>query len=380
MRIGISTCAGDGGKSGISQYMIQLINEFAKDKSGIEFECIVYPDEQDIFISDPKRILPVHISPRLKPPIVNVAWNQVGLPVLCRKRGYDVLFLPAANRRICYHAPCPTVGTVHDFSNLHVKGKYDPARHFYITRALPPLIRRLNHVLTVSEASKKDIVEYAQVPADRVTVIYNGAHHQVYTPGDPKAAFARVAGSYGLRAPYLLYVSRIEHPGKNHIRLIHAFERLKASGIPHQLVLAGSDWKGAEQVHLAREQSPYKQDILFTGFLKGSDLPDLYRAADLLVFPSLYEGFGLPVVEAMASGIPVACSNLSSLPEIAGGAAELFDPYDPESIAAAVRSLMDPVRRCEYVQKGLLQSKKFEWSANARTTLGILKRAAGDKR
>lgn len=380
MKIGISTCAGDGGKSGISQYMIRILGEFEKNHPEHEFEAVVYPDEQDIFIRDPKRIKPILIDQRFRSPVLNIIWHQTVLPRICRERRFDALFLPAGNRRLCFHAPCPMVGTVHDFSNVHVQGKYDPARNFYLKWFLTPMIRRLSHVLTVSEASKRDIVRYARVPSDRVTVTYNGVNHQVFHPGAPDDSFMRISGRYGLKRPYVLYVSRIEHPGKNHVRLIHAFEKFKRTGAPHRLVLAGSDWSGADEVHAVHDRSPFKQDITFTGFLAAGDLPDLYRAAQMLVFPSLYEGFGLPVAEAMASGIPVACSDRSSLPEIAGDAAVLFDPHDEQAICRAIETLADERARAVHVEKGLAQSRRFDWAAAAAQTMNVLERAARGSR
>ncbi|OGG44262.1 MAG: hypothetical protein A3F84_14885 [Candidatus Handelsmanbacteria bacterium RIFCSPLOWO2_12_FULL_64_10] len=381
MKIGITTFGGDGGQSGISQYIIHLLREFASLQNGISFEVLVHEHERDLFAPDPGRMPSLGFGSGLRSPVLNVAWHQVALPGWCRRRGYDALFLPAGNRRAPAFAPCPTVGTVHDFSSLHVKDKYDPARMFYITRVLPVLIRRFSRVITVSESSKRDVVEYAGVPEGRVSVIPNGVDSRRYFPRDPEAAAARICPRYGVRPPYVLFVSRIEHPGKNHVRLIRAFERLKASGhIPHQLVLAGSDRERADEVHRVASASSCASDVVFTGFVPTQDLPDLHGGADLLVFPSLYEGFGLPVLEAMACGVPVACSNTSSLPEVAGDAAVLFDPYEEEEIAGAVRALLTDAelrRRC--ARLGLERSKTFCWSATARRTLDVIRSAIEER-
>ena len=162
MKIGISTFGGDGGKSGISQYIIQLIREFARQPDGCTFEVIGYGDERAVFVPECGGITHLPFGSNLRSPIRNVFWHQTSLPRYCRERAFDVLFLPAGNRRLPLYSPCPTVGTVHDFSSIHVPGKYDRARMLYITRVLPLLIRRLTRVLTVSESSKRDIVEYAR--------------------------------------------------------------------------------------------------------------------------------------------------------------------------------------------------------------------------
>ena len=374
MTIGMTTFGGDGGKSGISQYIINLLRQFSLGDGSDQFEVMVYRNEQDLFIPNSDRLRPLCFGSGIRRPLVNLAWHQVMLPTLCEKRHYDVLFLPAANRRVPLFAPCPTIGTVHDFSSIHVPGKYDPARMLYITKVLPFLVRRLTQVITVSESSKRDILDYAKVPEDRVTVIPLAADTECYYPQDPVAAHAQIGPKYGIDRPYLLYLSRIEHPGKNHVRLINAFGLLKGrTGLPHQLVLAGSDWGRAEEVHLAAHQSAFAHDIVFTGFVATSDIPFLYNGADAFIFPSLYEGFGLPILEAMSCGLPVACSNVSSLPEVAGDAGILFDPYDEEAICDALFQLLtDDAARANNARLGLERSHQFGWDITARRTLEII--------
>ncbi len=374
MRVGIDTFGADGGKSGLSQYIIKLLQQLALIPNGPEFEVIVYEDEKSLFLPPGDKMAPICFGKGLHNPLVNLAWHLFSLPLLCKKRGYDVLFLPAANRRAPFWLPCPSVGTVHDFSSTHVEDKYDKARMFFIKRYTPVLIRRLNMVLTVSENSKRDIVSFCGIPEEKVVVTPNGVDLEVYFPQDGSAALDRVQAKYAIRSPYILYVSRIEHPGKNHVRLINAFSRLKAkTKIPHQLVLAGTPWGRVEEVYEAAARSDYTEDISFIGFVDGSDLPSLYCAADLFVFPSLYEGFGMPILEAMACGTPVLCSNVSSMPEVAGDAALLFDPHDEDDICRSMEKILvdDDLRR-EFVQKGLARSALFSWSSAARTTLDVI--------
>jgi len=379
MKVGVSTFGGDGGKSGISQYIIQLMCEFSRQPGECTFEVIGYGDERKVFVPDSGGIAHLPFGSHLRSPIRNVLWHQVWLPRYCRERAFDVLFLPAGNRRLPVHAPCPTVGTVHDFSSIHVPGKYDRARMAYILRVLPFLIRRLTHVLTVSESSKRDIVEYARVPEEKVTVTPLAANPGVYFPRDPGEAVRLLSPRYAVRRPFILYTSRIEHPGKNHARLIQAFADLKRKdGIPHQLVLAGTDRERAEEVHRTAEETGFAQDILFAGFVAAEDLPLLYQAADIFVFPSLYEGFGLPILEAMACGTPVACSRISSMPEVAGDAAILFDPEEKDSIASAIRSIIIGTDlREDLAARGLQRSRQFSWAKTATQTLEVIRSVAG---
>jgi glycosyltransferase involved in cell wall biosynthesis len=380
MKVGICTFGGDGGKSGISQYIIFLLREFARIQrsSGgrLQFEVIVHEDERDVFVPEGGGMEVLSLPAGLRPAMKNILWHQTQLPRLCRERKYDVLFLPAANRRLPFVCPCPTVGMVHDFSILHIPGKYDRVHHLYITKALPFLSRRLNGVLAPSESSKNDIVTFAQIPAERVRVIPEAADTAFYRPIPREEALGYLAPQYPrlVATPFILYVSRIEHPGKNHLRLIQAFSQMKRErNLPHLLVLAGKDWPGAEVVHQAAVDSGFEKDIVFTGFVPRADVPHLYSATDLFVFPSLWEGFGLPVLEAMSCGVPVACSNISSLPEVAGNAAALFDPTNVESIAGVLGELLtDSTRRQFLARLGYERSKAFQWSRAAEETLEVL--------
>jgi len=379
MKLGICTFGGDGGKSGISRYIVSLLQQFESLASDMTIDVMVYKSELDVFLpAGSKKLRPIEFPDSLKPPVRNIFWHQASLPGLCRREGYDVMFLPAANRRSALRLPCPMVGTVHDFSSIHVAGKYDPSRMFYIRQVLPFLIRRLDHVLTVSESSRRDIISYARVPAERVTVTPLAADHGVYFPGDVEAARRAVGEKYKIRAPYVLYTSRLEHPGKNHVRLIQAFDQLKTrENLPHQLVLAGSDWSGSEEVHKAASAARHSADICFPGFVAGGDLPALYRGAEAFIFPSLFEGFGLPILEAMACGTATACSNLSSMPEVAGDAAPTFDPYDVDAIASVLGKLLtDDAWRAKCRQGGIERALQFNWKRTAEATLSALRSAA----
>ncbi len=378
MKIGITTFGCDAGKSGIGQYLIHLLREFAHGETGAAMEVLLHPGDEARLLPESHPFSRCHVSEKFRSPLRNVAWHQFLFPGLCRKNRYDVMFLPAANRRVPFSLPCPTVGTVHDFSSIHIKGKYDPLREFYITRVLPMLVRTLTQVIADSESTKKDIIEFAHVPEDRVTVIPLAVDRAVYAPREKEAAQARIQQKYGVRPPYILYISRIEHPGKNHVQLIRAFSQIKKStGSPHQLVLAGSDWTRAAEVHHAAAESACARDIVFTGYAPAGDLPDLYCAADLFVFPSLFEGFGMPILEAMACGVPVACSNISSLPEVAGDAAVLFDPSDSAAMAEALAPLIADRNLCDhYARKGLERSARYDWRITARKTLDLLERTA----
>jgi glycosyltransferase involved in cell wall biosynthesis len=379
MKVAMTTFGGDGGRSGISRYIIQLLDEWSRAPAELELDVLLYEDEREVFLPSDSPLGARTFPGSLRPPLRNILWHQRRLPGLCREERYDVLFLPAANRRVPLTSPIPTVGCVHDFSAIHLDGKYDRARMAYIRHVLPRLVRRLDRVVTVSQSSARDIIEFARVPEERVTVIPLGVDHARFHSRIDERETARVAERYGLRAPYVLYTSRLEHPGKNHANLIHAFARAtRGARGDVQLVLTGSPWLRADAVYAAAKQHS-GLPVHFTGFVDEADLPALYAGAHGFVFPSLYEGFGIPILEAMACGVPVACSDVSSMPEVAGHAALRFDPHDQDAIAQALDALIhdeDARDRCRAA--GLARARQFTWSRCADHTRAVLHEALGE--
>jgi glycosyltransferase involved in cell wall biosynthesis len=250
---------------------------------------------------------------------------------------------------------------------------------FYIMRVLPRMMRRLTRVISVSESTRRDLESFAQVDPDRIRVIHNGADLARFSPRDRDAARSAVAAGLGLPRNFLLYIARLEHPGKNHVRLLEAFASLKRdTALPHKLVLVGSRWNGAEQIETKVTELGLESDVIFPGFVANETLPDLYAAADLFVFPSLFEGFGIPVLEAMACGTPVCAADVSSIPEVVGEAGLLFDPHEPKAIADAMRRLLtNPSLRAELVQRGLDQANRFTWDGAAAAVLEELEKEKG---
>jgi glycosyltransferase involved in cell wall biosynthesis len=370
MKIALSTSVIQRGKTGVAQYVFALVRSVIRQARGHEIHLLVLVEDLPLFEFARDHVTLVPVSEKWRSPLKNVFWHQFLLPRWLKREGIDVLHVPSY-RRMVWSAPCATVATIHDLAPFHVKGKYDPARMLYGRVVVKHLARRQDAIVAVSENTADDITRFFGIPRESQRVILNGLDHDRFRPEE---ATERPAGE----KPFFLYVSRLEHPAKNHVRLIEAFERFKAAtGSDWQLVLGGSDWHGAEHIHAAVKASPCRDEIRLPGFVADADLPDLYRRAGALVYPSLFEGFGMPPVEAMACGCPVISSDAGSLGEVVGGAALIVDPLSVGSIESALaRVALDEKARARLVVAGLGNARRFDWEENVRNLLRVYERAA----
>ncbi len=380
MRIGITAFAADSGKSGIGQYMINILRRLPELAPEDHFVLFVNQGDRALFDFAHPRV-EIHTSPDWSAhPLVNIFWHLLRLPMLLKRHRCDLVFLPAGNRRLAWWYGVPSLGTVHDLSQLHIPQKYDPLRMFYVMRLLPRMMRRLTRVIAVSDSTRRDLENYAKVPGERIEVIPNGADLSRFFPRDREAAKTELGARMGLPRDFLLYIARLEHPGKNHVRLLEAFSRLQGlTQRPYKLVLVGGRWNGAEVIEAKVKELGLEKQVIFPGFVPNETLPFLYAAADLLVFPSLFEGFGIPLLEAMASGTPVCASNISSIPEVVGDAGLLFDPMEPAAIAFAIHRLLDDQElRERLIARGLARAPQFTWDqASARVVEAMHHTASG---
>ena len=372
MRIGLSTSVIQRGKTGIAQYVFALLRAFLPHANENHFVLFVLEEDLPLFEFARNKMELVPVAEKFRPPVKNILWHQRALPQLARDLQLDVLHVPSY-RRMLWSGPCPLVATIHDLAPFRVPKKYSPARMFYGRVVARRLAQRQDALIAISENTASDIRRFFDVPSDRIHVIHNGLEHQRFFPGSREQAQAEMAHRHQLQKPFFLYIARLEHPGKNHVRLISAFNQFKsATGSDWQLVFGGSDWHGAEAIHAAAQQSPFASDIRMLGFVADEQLPDLYRAAEVFVYPSLYEGFGMPPVEAMACGCPVISSTRGSLGEVVGNAAAIVDPDNIDSISSVLGLLAgDAAVRERFRQAGLARAKQFDWNRTARETLSL---------
>jgi glycosyltransferase involved in cell wall biosynthesis len=365
------------GRSGVGQYVLSLVRALIHAPVRHELTLFVLEDDLPLFdfAAHSARLVPV--SERYRPAVKNIAWHQLELPRLVRRLRLDVLHVPSY-RRLLWPQPCAMVATIHDLAPFRVPDKYDWKRMLYGRVVVRRLARRQDEIIAVSQATANDLNTFFGLSASQVTVIHNGLDHARFHPGDASEARATVARRHGLQKPFFLYVARLEHPAKNHARLIEAFNWFKlATHSPWQLVLAGADWHGAEEIHAAIRRSPYAKDIVTLGFVPDEDLPLWYRAAGVFVYPSLFEGFGMPPLEAMACGCPVLAATDGALAEVAGNAVEPLNPRSVPDIERQLERLAgDDALRESLRRTGIEHARRFDWQHTAAATLEVYARVA----
>ena len=338
------------------------------------FERIELTDDVRITALFSSRQVPVQkIGSPVRPIILGSDGNFqrlfLEIPSICRRSRADVL-------HVTYHAPpilpCPSVVSVHDISFRYYPQYFSPRVRLLLSTWMPLSMRRAAVVLTLSEASKRDIANHYPYARNKIRAIPLAAGPMVTAKPDTKSIERYTNGR-----DFILAVGTVQ-PRKNISRLIQAYLLLRQRGATNaRLVIVGrSAWQGSEIQKIAAA-SPHSQDIVFTGYLDDAAVAALYRDCAVFIYPSLYEGFGLPVLEAMECGAPVITSNLSSLPEIAGDAAMLVDPYSIDEIGAAIdQVLTNAALREELRTRGPRQAARFSWEQTARETVEAYKWAS----
>jgi glycosyltransferase involved in cell wall biosynthesis len=263
----------------------------------------------------------------------------------------------------------PTVLTAHDLIFRHLPTHHKPLNRWYLNLAMPLYCHRATHIIAISETTRRDLIAAYDLPPQKITVVPEAAAPH-FRPQSAEAVTA-VQKQYGLPGRYLLFVGTIE-PRKNLSRLLQAFEVIHTEGLTEGLVIVGQRGWLYEGFFRRLESSPVRQAVILPGRVPDEDLPAFYTGAQALVFPSLYEGFGLPVLEAMACGTPVAASNASSIPAVGGDAALYFDPTDVPGITEAIRCILQQADRRTLMQtQGLKRAAQFSWERAARETRAV---------
>lgn len=317
------------------------------------------PPAPEFVVGD--NLVPLVLYPQARHPVLWQMFFGISVPAVLRKYHIDVLISP--DGMIPLHTDVPTLSVIHDLNFAHYHNIIRRSHQRYMNYFYPRFAKQATRIATVSEYSKNDIATTYGIPADKIDVVYDGAHNN-YRPQSPaqcKATRQRYTDGH----PYIIFVSTI-HKRKNLQGLLKAFDIVKqtdSTGL--RLVVVGQRaWWGEELAETYNTMN-HRDDVIMVGRADAAELADLLSASVSLVYPSFFEGFGIPILEAMYAETAVVCSNTTSMPEVGGDAVLYCNPNSPESIAHAIIQLRDPLVRDTLIEKGKVQREKFSWDRTA---------------
>lgn len=363
-----------GKRSGIGTYTYELAKRL-KNEDWLEFQGNLFNflkrNNNDDALSG--ITMPINENSLLPYGVYRRVWHALPIP-------YKYMFPQHADLSVFFNYIVPpringhVITTIHDMTYLRFPETMERKNLQRIEKDIQYSVERSDRIITVSEFSKREIIELLDVPEKKIAVIPNAP---TFSKG--KVDFAALSEKFHIASPYLLYVGTIE-PRKNLVRLIRAFDCLKRKyGIPHQLVLAGGKGWVYEEIYETAASVAASRDIRFIGYVSQSEKNTLYQNASAFVFPSLYEGFGIPPLEAMQFRCPVVCADAASLPEVVGDAAQMVDPLDEESIADGIwRVISDEEYAESLIQKGEIRKELFNWDDSARRLAELCKSVLGE--
>ena len=367
MRISVDAHAIGCRQTGNEVYIRNLLKEFARLDQ--DSELIAYISKQGAKADLPRRIRTRRVSQN--------PYKRLGMDLprhLWRDRP-DLL-------HVQYTGPlfglAPLVVSVHDVSFLEYPQYFTRFRSLQLGLTVRQTVQRAARVLTPSEFSRHAILRHYRIPEEKVVVVPNAVAGQ-FRPIDREVARAAIHRKFGIHQPFVLSVGDLQ-PRKNHLGLLHAFEDVLQAEprLPHELVFVGKETWYSSDLHRAVNRSRVRDRVHFAGFVEDDDLVKFYGACEMFVFPSFYEGFGLPILEAMACGRAVACSRTTAMPEVANAAGILFDPGSNEEIARAMLDvLLDSELRARLERLGLHRAAGFSWERSAAQTLEVYYDVAG---
>jgi len=365
MRIGLITSSIDENRAGIGTYGYNLVGNLTKIDKENEYVLIHhYRTDDEIYKENAELIIPY---PQI--PLRKTIGNNIILSRKLRNHDFDIVHDLAQISPFLFRSPSKKILTIHDLTPILFPETYGLIHVFLQKYVLPMTLKNVDMIITVSKNTKQDVIKYLKIPEEKITVIHNGVDGRF----KPLKNVNDIKEKYDIKSPFILYVGTLE-PRKNIPTLIKAFYIIKNKGIKHMLVIAGGKGWKYEAVYKTVKELNLSKSVLFLGYVPDEDLPKLYNAADLFVYPSLYEGFGLPPLEAMACGCPVITSNTSSLPEVVGDAGIMVDPYDVVKMANVLHEVLsNEGLREDMIKKCLERARMFSWKKCAEETLKVYK-------
>ncbi len=346
---------------GIGWFTYETLSRITKSHSETEFIFFFDRAYDESFVFS-ENVKPVVVSPQARHPVLYYIWFHIMIPRLLKKYQPDLFFSPDGYLPLKTYIP--TLPVYHDLNFEHYPADLPAAERFYYRKYFPQYARKATRIATVSEYSKHDIINTYGVSAEKIDVVYNGvnpAFQPLEKQGQEKVRQQHTSGK-----PFFLFVGAL-HPRKNPVNLFKAFELFKQeTNTPHVLALAGNLKWWTAPIKKAYEENRFKNDIRLLGRQPFDELQKLVASAEALTYVSYFEGFGIPIVEAFQAGTPVITSNITSMPEVAGDAALLADPFKPESIAEAMKKIShDDNLKQNLILKGKKRAARFTWEKTA---------------
>ena len=351
-------------KGGVGLYTVNTLRNLLKIDKDNQYILFYQGKKRKTIFSDYSKVEEQWINVPYK-----LLWDQVVIPFLALRARIDLLFSPRWTAP--FISPCKILMVVHGTENFIHPEFYKARDIVYLKLLIPLYLRRATKTIVVSGKSKDDLVKFTGVKKSKIVVVHLAAE-DIFSEPVEGVFIKKVKTKYDLPSKFILHVGVI-YPGKNIERVIQAFAKV-AEKFPHKLVLVGGfRWKYTEIFNLI-EKLNLKDKVIMIKWVPHSELRVFYNLADLLIFPSFYESFGAPVLEAMACGCPVVTSYTGGMPEVVGDAALLVDPTNVDEIyGATVRVLEDGAIRAKLISKGLARAKKFSWEKSARETLSVIR-------
>ena len=359
-----------GRVEGISRFAAEVLQRLVKTHPEVQFHFFFDRAYDPGYVLG-ENVHPHVVFPQARHPVLWYLWFHQQLRIRLNKLQPDVFFSPEFY--LSPGANVPQVPVFHDLAYEHFPEDIGKWAARYCQKYSPQYAELANHILTVSEYSRQDLVQQYGLSENKISVVYNGANESFHPVSLPTQQTVRDAYTEG--SPYFLFVGTLQ-PRKNIAQLLKAFDQFKREkDSPVRLLIVGrKGWK-YEEAMLTYEGMHFRDQVHFTGFVSDKELVKLYGSALALCYVPYLEGFGIPVLEAMACEVPVMCSNSSSLPEVAGEAALLVDPYSPEQMVTAMHRLaLDEELRTSLIEKGKVQRQQFSWKESAEKVWEILER------
>ncbi|MHB1295839.1 MAG: glycosyltransferase family 4 protein [Anaerolineae bacterium] len=357
--------------AGVSHYIASLLSHLPASDSGLAYVAFLGEEAACAAAQGWEQ----HVSPwGTGRPAARILWEQLAQPFAARSARLDLLHVPVYVGPLV--APCPIVVTLHDLAFFRYPELFRPPNRLYLQRMTALTVRHAAHVIADSESTRVDAIRLLDISEERITVVPAGVD-EVMRPMDDVAGVRALRARYGLPERIILFLGTLE-PRKNLPVLLEAYALLRARGVPHKLVIAGGKGWYYDTIDAAVQRLRLEGDVIFPGFVPQEELPLWYNAAELFVYPSLYEGFGLPPLEAMACGTPVVVSDAPALAEVVGDAGLQVASQDAAGLAEAMaRVLDDPACAANLAEAGRRRAQAYSWSVTALRTAQVYHRVLG---